>query len=145
MTMLPDRETRQNVRSLYFGIGILVLFVVSFVKSCDEVRYAISGETTRAIITKETAYSGRSAEVAIEYQFEDLTGARQKGHASFKPDSWVKPADRMIEIVYLPGNPRKSVPVEKRSAVWFCILLGMTAVGVGWTIIAYRKASQGRL
>ncbi len=144
--MFYDSETRQNIRSLRFGIVIIVLFLMSAVKSCTEIKYSLFGEITEAKIlrTAEVESSRGQVSLRVKYRFKDLDGKSHDGLASVDPDEFTMPEDRVIQIIYLPGSPRISALASQPGHFWTTLFLVMSLVFTIWMVKAVRDVNQGK-
>ena len=145
--MFYDSETRSNTRSFRFGIVVIILFVMSMVKSCTELKYTVWGEVTTATVTRTATVqeSRRTESFRVIYHFDDAEGTTYEGFDRVEQDTWTMPEDRRIEIMYLPGNPDTNLILAQRSRFWVWVFLGMLAVFTIWCIKAYRDAEADRL
>jgi hypothetical protein len=124
-----DSETRGAMRWMRFGIGALVLFIVSAVFSCTELKYSVSGKKVMADVLNVTPAPAVGPQaVTVLYQFTDDAGKTQQSKYTYERGGFTQPADGKIEIVYLPSWPESNLPTNRRRwwAVW--TFLGLTAV-----------------
>jgi len=140
-----DAETRQAYRFLWFGFVLAVLFLVSLVQSCSELKMTLWVDTATATIMQVEPPREGEETIVIRYRFTD---ARGEAHTVRKrvelPDSPLQ-AGQEIEVIYFPKRPEEAKPVSERSMVWPIILGVFVLIGGLWLLHAWRLASQGRL
>ena len=100
-----DRESRRERRMYGFGLGILLLFIVSGVQSCTEIKYSIWGETTLATIRGAQEDEGR---IVVEYFFEDQQGKGHRGKSRLSRSRWRDVEAATMDVVYMPDRPERS-------------------------------------
>ncbi len=96
-------------------VGAIILLIVCFVTSCNELRYQMFGKATTAEILKLTVVTEgrRSKSLAIDYQFKDVDGTLRKEEDRVST-SWTPPepsepnARPVVDIVFIPGSPDSS-------------------------------------
>ena len=119
-------------------LALVVLFVVSAVTSCSELRYRIWGRTAAAKLlnAQNTTRSTRGGkDLLLTYEFMDIDGSTRKEDDYVDGDWPVPAADqtgaRHIQVQFIPGSPGSSrVPEQGR---WFLIglfLVTMTAMAI---------------
>ncbi len=126
-----DRESRRQRRLIGFGLGVVLLFCVSGVKSCTELRYTLSGTTTNATIQK--VYEDGRKQVVM-YKFQEPPGTWNRGSARV-PAEWQRPEDNSVEVIYLPSNPDISTTPSSRSLAFPLIFGAMFLALVGWIVV----------
>lgn len=141
-----------NMISEYYKLrllfGIAILWFVSMVMSCQEIRYMTSGVTTDANfvgkkVEKERGKYGREyykhvAEVTY------LDGAQFQRAFLRVSEDWVGPeeANATIKIDYLPGREYTARFAGQRNYLWLTIFFGSLSiliVGGGLYIYAHRE------
>ncbi len=135
--MLWNKETFQ----LRLMLVVAVLFIISAVKSCEEIRYTIFGKETVATITDVKPVMGRrsgsSGQVSLTYTFVDEgTKRTEKDRVSSEFEPFQDAAGQSaVAIQYIPGSPDASrIPSAGR---WILIGLFLAALAA-LTVVTVR-------
>jgi hypothetical protein len=142
-----DSDSRHARRMFGLGVGLIILFIVSWVQSCSELKYTLSGETTMANVSRcyeTTSASRRGGKVMrVVYHFDDADGKRHKGEDSVPLKKWIEPADKQVEIIYRAGTPEINKLTANRSWVFPIIFLSMLGLIAGWIVWISIQAKRG--
>lgn len=110
--------------------GVFVLWCMSGVMSCGEIKYARSGETVIAERINASSSSIKPTTHAT-YQWRDSkTGERRK--KVLETTNGFAPAQ--LDMQYVPGG-MDSRPARGATWVMPAIFLGLTAAAIGWLVV----------
>ena len=91
---------RQKIK---ITITLILLFIISGVKSCNQVKYAAFGVETQATVTGKGIYG-------VQYQFNDRKGVERKGTYLPGKDDEPLPPGTLIDVKYVSFNPSDNTP-----------------------------------
>ncbi len=110
--------------------GILVIWAVCGVLSCEEIKYATKGQTATAELVNKS-YNSIKGESNLTYRWQDAkTGEYRKKVISYRGSN----APQQIQMRYIPGGLR-SRPVGSGTMIPPILFGIMTVVAVGWFVI----------
>lgn len=135
---MPNHAFQRNFGKMAITIAIALLYCGYY--SWTELKYAVAGQTTTAIVTKAQRYTehdkyGQSIKsISIEYQFTEPTGTPRLETDNLPlPDSPPNLGNR-IDIQFLPGSPgasRFAGHDHLTAAAAFLTLLAATLIYIG--------------
>jgi hypothetical protein len=108
---MPNYAFQRKFRKMAITIGVALLYCGYY--SWTELKYAVAGQTTTAIVTKAQRYTerdkyGSTKSISIEYQFTEPSGASRRETDNLPlPDSPPNLGNR-IDIQFLPNTPGAS-------------------------------------
>jgi hypothetical protein len=144
MVLADLREAYVQRVKIRIVLGIIVLFLVSMVMSCQELRYMVSGKTVDAKLELSQVEKSRSRagnEVkkrVLAYSFFD--GDKFRREYADVPLNWSNGESPTVKVQYLPGKERFSRVEGQRNLVWVAIFFTSLAVAaVGIFMIAREK------
>lgn len=115
-------------------IGLIALLLVSFYKSCTEIRYTVSGVETEASYDGVEESQGRKGRVTYyaAYTFiAEVEGEQQYGRggrAHSTQDAAQREVDKeRLQVVYLPAQLSVNRPVDESQIIWILITLAVLA------------------
>ncbi|MEM9915086.1 MAG: hypothetical protein AAF911_09000 [Planctomycetota bacterium] len=114
-------------------MGIAVLWCLSGVMSCSEIKYVRQGETATATLVNSSNEFTRP--IRATYRWKDSETGENRNKVLEIRQGFPQPE---IEIQYIPGG-LDSRPAS--AAAWLMpgIFLGMTALGIGWAVMTGKK------
>ena len=131
-------DINHELRRAKLALGVGVLFIVSLVGSCTELRYALFSTTVDAQVTmaKPTLQGGRrgrsSSVLLVEYQFTD-NGTVRKEQDIVDPD-WPAQAGATTPVQYISGTDVSRL--AGHSNMLFVYLFGASLVGLA--VVGFR-------
>ena len=117
--------------------GVVVVWLVLGVASCERIRFEISGERATATLVPPKANRPVSH---VTYRYQDAeTGAFQKKVIKVRSRSQFLPS---IDVLYMPGSkPAYSIPADRIRLPMF-LFAGLTLAGLGaagWMAFSGRR------
>ena len=137
-----DLDSYRERRRYAKGFALVLLFIISGVASCAELKYSLWGENVDAVVRRTVIDRDR---LVIKYHFEAADGEWHEGSSRVKPSDWSGRQGQTVEVVYLPGSPTTSTMVSVRSPVFPIIFGVMLAAIIAWCAYAYSEAKKGRI
>jgi hypothetical protein len=133
-----DRDSWIVKQKTKIILAIFLLFFVSMVMSCQELRYMVSGKTTDASLNTRLEYSQRNGGKYVKrvagYSFEDSGKNRQRYFDV--PFDWSHAEDKSIKVQYIPGSERSRVYGDSNKG-WVAVFVGsLIAAVIGGIILA---------
>ena len=140
-----DMDVKEETRKLKLVLVVAVIFCLAGYKSCTEIRYTLSGVKTEARVTEvfDAAEARFSApdRWAVVYMFKDQKGKRQTGRFDVPAAEASDYEGSTIPVVYLPGSPETSTPVERRSMAWPIIFVCMSGF-FAWSLWSMTRTKR---
>lgn len=115
----------------------VVFFVTGFVYACQDVRYALQGRTTMAVVDKvedkalQTAINGG---VETHYHFVDAHGRTVRDSVTYPGPAQEHVGDR-LEVVYFPHDSTFNLAVAHRR--WGPVIFFVFTTAVGAALLAW--------
>jgi hypothetical protein len=142
--MLADAiESYIQYRKLRFVLGIIGIFLVSFIMSCQEMRYMAFGKTVDATLElaqpeKETTRRGSiKRKLVVTYSFFDKDTFRRE--RVDVPENWEGVGAKTVPVQYIPGRPDVSRIKGQSNMVWVVIFATSVIALVVWAIVISRE------
>jgi hypothetical protein len=139
-------EWWQGYRTYKVWMGMIVLFLASFVQSCSEFKHSIWGKTAQAHIDRvEASAYEKKRDLYIAFNFTDEAGKNHfvKRTVSKYRAGPIEPG-QSVEVIYFKGTPERARLVSERSFYWPAIFLGMLGFGLIWTFVTYKRMEAGK-
>lgn len=127
-----EEEAAKAAIWMRITMGILVLFGVMMFKSCEEIKYKISGQQVNANFQGFTNQKGRRGgeSLHVKYSFLSPDGESVRG-ASRVPLDWSPTGtNNTVEVTYLKGDPEVNKATAARKSWPIFVLLGLLVMGV---------------
>jgi hypothetical protein len=135
-------STLGTIRNTRIVLGLVGLFFVSGMLSCQELEYLVKGKAVEARleethVEKDPEHEGREKRV-VGYSFMDKETYRRE-YADV-PLDWSGMGAQTVKVEYLPGWERHSRLVGQNNRVWVYIFFGsLVAAGIGVWSLAREK------
>lgn len=136
--MFLDEDSRVAAQAGKILIVVCFLFVFSCYKSCEEVKFRLSGQVTEATFTGINKQIGRRGR-----EYYSATYVFRVDGKNYQGDIEVEPQDEIpatLQIAYLPGDPMINRLVGSGNWVWIGLLLFFLAAGVVFGIQTWKQA-----
>ncbi len=137
-------EHRTEIRQWKLIIFVIILFFVSMVNSCTELRYSVSGKTAEGTLTgaQETRTSRRTTGVIVTYAFTAADGKQHKGRETVSHRRAAELSGTAPEVTYLPSSPETNTLTAERSALW-PIIFGVMVLAMGVVVYRLHREAHG--
>ena len=121
---------------------VVLLFLLSGFKSCEELKYTMSGVVVAGSVAKVTEHAEY---MSVKYRFRDTSGKWWKGGTRINETNWDRPEKDQVEVIYLPNDPEVSTLVSQRSTFFPVLFAVMGLWLIGWVAYIFYLAKEGRL
>lgn len=130
-----------------FGV-IVVLFIISLVQSCTEIRLSLGGKqdkaTVQEILVEVKRDSGAETGkflVRYFYHAQDGDGPREYTgqYTTNRAEAEIRQKGDKLDLLYLAGKPSTHRIVGHRQRFWIFILIALTMGGAGYVVWWYRQ------
>jgi hypothetical protein len=137
------------MNGLNLFLGILVLFLLSLVQSCTELRLSLGGKHDQATVTavlvevrKNTQEETGKFIVRYNFTAKDGEELRDFGgeYTTNRAEAESRKAGDKVGVTYLESKPAINRIDGHRQWFWVVILAVLSAAGIGCGVWLYRKA-----
>jgi len=137
-------EQSIGIRQWRLIIGVIILFIVSMVNSCTELRYSVSGKTAECAFTElQPSRTSRNVpRVVLTYTFTDEEGKSHKGSVEAGIEEGREILMSRPEVTYLPSSPETNTLTDERSALW-PIIFGVMILALGVVVYRLHREAHG--
>jgi len=130
------------------ALGILLVFGLMTFKSCEEIKYKISGVQVEAHVNGVQNYTGRrgSKSREVKYSFQPAEGDRVRG-VSRVPIDWTPSGpSNTVNVTYLKGDPETNAATIDRSSTPIFIMLAtlLALLFAGWKFNQNLNSEMGK-
>lgn len=138
-------EWLQGYRAYRVWMGTIVLFLVSMVQSCTELKHSVWGKTATAEVQSVEPSSYEKEDHFLTLSFDDHQGTFHRIKRTVRGKLGPFTQGQKVEVIYLPGAGDRARLLAERSFIWPAIFLGMIGFAVIWSLVTYRRMEAGKL
>jgi hypothetical protein len=136
-----DRDTWLVQQKFKIVLVVLLVFLVSMIKSCNEMRYWISGKTTIAQASTRVDQEIRHGETfpqrVLAYNYDDA-GKSCSNYVNV-PMDWPGKGQSTVKIQYIPGSELSRISGQS-NMVWVIIFFASLAAAAVGVVILVKTA-----
>ena len=125
------------------ALVVFVVFCLSLFKSCEEIKYSLSGKSATGEMQKTFDSTGRRMRpmAGVVYEFRDEDGKRHTCTIKVSPSA-ASEIQKSEEIIYMPSNPKINQLARTRSWLWPGVTLAFFVVGILVVLNAVKEANE---
>lgn len=127
-----EQEVEKAKVWMNMSLMILVLFGVMMFKSCEEIKFKMSGQQIDANFQGIQQYKGRrgSRYREVKYSFLSPEGERVAGSSRVASEWRPSGTNNTVEVTYLKSDPSVSEVTETRKSWPIFVMLGLLVFGL---------------
>lgn len=137
-------ETLRNIRTFRIWLGLIILFLISVVQSCTELKQSLWGLEATASITQVRPSQYEKDEVYLSMTTTDEDGKYQRINRTIRDRHGPFTVGDELKLVYFRGAIKRARLATERSFKWPIIMLIMVGAVVVWSLVTYRRLEAGK-